>query len=107
MSRAGLRNRHGIIESSTLLPNSYGERIATWTEYARRWGRIRALSGKEQLQAKQVNASTTHEITVLYCEGLTPAMRYRYGERVFNISSVNDVEDRHHEMILMCEEAVA
>ena len=39
--------------------------------------------------------------------GILPEMRVRYGSRVFNVQSAIDVNDRHKDHVLLCEEAVS
>ena len=104
--QSGKRNRRCIIERRSDLQNATGEVISTWVEYAKRWSFIRPLSGTEVVQAKQVGASTTHELTMLYCDGLNPDMRIRYGERIFNIKSIVNAGDRNKEQIVQAEESL-
>lgn len=103
---AGKRNRRCIIERRSDLQNATGEVISSWVEYAKRWTAIRPLSGIEAVQAKQVGASTTHELKMLYCDGLNPDMRIRYGERIFHIKGIVNADDRNKEQIVQAEESL-
>jgi SPP1 family predicted phage head-tail adaptor len=73
---------------------------------------IEPLSGNELLEAEQLEAQLTHRIRTRFIPGVKPHWRVRYidkhaGERVFDIDSVIDPEERHRELELMCTELVS
>jgi head-tail adaptor len=70
------------------------------------------VSGKESVGALSVNSSLTHTIAVRYkpAFGLPHSMasyRVHFGERVFNIESVRNLEERNRWVILNCIECSA
>jgi SPP1 family predicted phage head-tail adaptor len=73
---------------------------------------IEPLSGEERLEAGQLETALTHRIRTRFIPGVKPHWRVRYidryaGERVFDIDSVIDPEERHRELELMCTELVS
>ena len=89
------RDKQGGIESS-------------WTTIGLAWVKMVGLRGREYWSAQQVQSDVTHGVTMRYFEGLTSTHRLRllHSQRVLNIQSVIDVDERHEEMQLMCVEVV-
>lgn len=83
-----------------------GQPIETWEEASTRWGSIEPLTGREYWQAQQVNAEMTTKITIRYCSGLTTTQRLKYGTRVFDILSIQNIDEANKYMVLMCKEVV-
>ena len=82
--------------------------VSSWTTIAHRWASVVPLSGREYWSAQQVQSDVTHKVQLRYLEGLTSKDRLRllHSQRVLNIQSVLDVDERHREMQLMCVEVV-
>jgi len=68
------------------------------------YARITTLEGKKLDLARQVIASATHEIRIRYLEGVTPECDITFGDRVFEIGSVNNRNEVNFEMVLTCIE---
>ena len=78
-----------------------------WTPFAQVWAKVQGLRGRELFAAQQVQATTTHKVTIRYCRGLTSKHRMLIGQdesRVLNIESVVDVDEKHVTHELMCTE---
>lgn len=104
--RAG-RLRHEItIQEPTATQNAVGEETLSWSDYATVRASVEPMSGREYWNSKQVQSEITHEIRIRYYPGVTSEMRVSWGNRVFEIESVINVNERNREMILMCKEAV-
>ena len=71
------------------------------------WGKVEPLTGTEHLRAMQIEDRLSHRIVIRYRPGITPAMRVRFGSRVFNIRAAIDREERGRFLELLCEEGVA
>jgi len=105
MNIGDLRHRITIqqpVESS----NTFGEVEKTWQDIATVWASIEPLRGREYFDSQQINAEVTTRIRIRYRPGIKPKMRVVYGERIFDIQSVIDVEERHKEIHLMCKEVM-
>ena len=75
-----------------------------WYRFAKVWGRVAPLTGRELFNAQQVQPDVNTKIELRYLSGLTSAMRVNYDGRIIHIASVLDIEERHAEMHLMCIE---
>ncbi len=71
------------------------------------WGRVEPLRGGERLRALQLEERVTHRVTIRHRPGVTPAMRVRFGARLFNIRAVINRDERDRFLELLCEEGVA
>ncbi len=75
-----------------------------WTDVATVWAAVEPLRGREYFAAAAVNQENTVRFRMRYRRGVTARMRLLYDNRVFDIKSVIDVNERHQEMLLMCQE---
>lgn len=99
-----LRKRIAI-QSNGEVADSYGQLTKTWTTLDTRYAAVEPLQGRELLQAQQVDSLITHKISMRYYAANTK-MRVLYGSRIFNITSVINVDERNLYTVLMCQEAV-
>ncbi len=82
-----------------------GRADPTWTNVvAALAANVVPLTGREAFQHQQINPAVNHRVEIRYRTGLTSKMRVLYGSRELYIESIIDVEERHREMHLMCEE---
>ena len=102
--RAG-RLRHRVtIQQLVPDPSIGGE--DSWHDYATVWAAVEPLRGREYLAAQQEGAEVTGRITIRYIAGLKPTMRIKYGERIYQILSGIDPEERNAELQLMVKEVL-
>lgn len=101
------RLRHKvIIKSLSQLPDSYGQRLSTWTTRATVWASIEPLRGNERLLAQQIGAEVDTRIVIRYLSGVVPTDRVWFGARIYHITSVLNRDERNEYMELMCKELV-
>lgn len=104
---AGILKHPLIVEAFSLVRQPDFTNKATWTpDPIARGASIRQLNGREQAEAQQMNAMATHEIKLRYYNGLTPQHRLKWGTRIFNVVSVNNVEEANVNHELRCREEV-
>ena len=103
MEAGVLRNRI-TIQKKSVTRNSYGEEVITWVTHCQAWAQIEPLSGREFLEARQIQAEGMVRFTMRYQAGIAPEMRVLDGSEIFNIQSVIHVEERGREIQLMCVE---
>ncbi|MEM8865372.1 MAG: phage head closure protein [Planctomycetota bacterium] len=68
---------------------------------------IKPLTGRELIVAQQVQSQLTHRITIRWSEAMakvTTKDRIKYGDRVFNIISRANVDERNIALEFMCTE---
>ena len=102
--RAGDLRHRVTIQRLVGTRDSYGEVQGSWTDVATVWAAVEPLRGREFLEAQMAQAAATIRVRIRYRADLTPEMRVVYGSQLLNIRAVIDVEGRHRELWLMCEE---
>lgn len=101
------RLRHRItIQKYTATRDSFGADVEDWTDIANVWASITPVSGKEYYAAQQINAEITTKITIRYIKDINPKMRVVFKDRMFEILSVINSEERNIELNLMCKECL-
>jgi SPP1 family predicted phage head-tail adaptor len=101
------------IEERTTGNELAGEPPETWTRVTREWFDVEPLTGREYIQAQQVQSSVSHKMRSPYLGGMHSGMRLTAGEnaaepsRVFNVASVVNVGENNRELEWMAEEVVS
>jgi head-tail adaptor len=86
--------RHLVqLQANTPTQNTLGEPSDSWATIANIYAAIRPMAGQ-----------ASHQITVRNYPGLSAENRIKFGTRIFDINSVNNVDERNREMILLCSE---
>ncbi|SCY25308.1 phage head closure protein [Alkaliphilus peptidifermentans] len=99
--------RHRItIQEYQATRDSFGAEVKEWVDIKTVWASIEPLSGREYFSAKQINAEVTTKIRTRYLKGIHPKMRVLFNDRIFEILSVINVEEKKRELELMCKEEV-
>jgi SPP1 family predicted phage head-tail adaptor len=100
--------RHSItIKVRPTTQNSYGEEITNilqWNDFVTRYASVSPVTGREFYAAQQTNTKVSTKFTIRFIPGITAAMKVVYGVRTFNIISVQDTDERHITITLICEE---
>ncbi len=100
--------RHRVtIQQVSESRDAHGGVVESWSTFAVVWANIAPISGREYLAVKQTQAEVTHRIRMRYLYGITPKMRILYGDRIFDINSISNLQERGHEMEIMATEAVS
>lgn len=99
-------NRRVTIQTRASALDTFGQQIATWTDFLTCWASLESQSGKELMAAQAINAELTAMVTILYRASVTAAMRVLYQGRVLNIQSVIDPDTAHVALQLMCSEGL-
>lgn len=105
MDNIGKLRKRIEIQSNTATADAMGQLIPTWTTLDTRFASIEPLTGRELINAQQVNAEITHKVTLRYYAA-NSKMRVKYGTRLFEIMSVINKEERNIETQLMCKETI-
>ena len=102
MNIAALRERL-VLEQPVRTPDGGGGASVTWELVAELWAHVRPISGDERLRHDQLAGRLTHEVWLRYRPGVTPAMRFRQGTRVYEIVAVLEAQ-RRSRLQCLCEE---
>ncbi|MGB9845892.1 MAG: phage head closure protein, partial [Desulfotomaculales bacterium] len=84
MNAGQLRHRV-IIQRPTETKDQYKRPAIGWADFATVWAAVEPLSGREFLLAQNTNTELTIRVRIRYLRGVTPGMRVKYGDRVFDI----------------------
>lgn len=102
--RAGTLRHRVEIQALTVTEDDIGNQIYEWQTIATVCASIEPLKGREYWAAAQIQAETTVKVTIRYLAGITPSCRVVFKDRVFDIQSIINVEERNRELVLMCRE---
>lgn len=107
------RNTLLYLEDLTAGNQFANEPAETWTRRDNpAWFSVESLSGREYMQAQQMQAAVSHRLMCEYLTGCNPRMRLTAGcdaenpTRIFHVRSVVNVNEQNRELEWMCEEAV-
>lgn len=103
---AGELNKNVILQYQSITQNGYGEQDITWTDLDFVWAKIEPLTGREYFAAQQLHAEAKIKLTIRYRTGINPAMRFKYGNRAFNIVSIQNVNQANTALEIACWEVV-
>lgn len=109
--RAGDLRHRVTFQAKTATEDSFGEQLPTWIDQFTVSAAIEPLSGRELFAAQSVQSEVTHQITVRYrSEFASPraiaAMRIAYGNRLFDVHAVMNVDERNRMVIVMASEGL-
>jgi SPP1 family predicted phage head-tail adaptor len=107
--RAGaLRNRADLeaLTATSTAAGSRGQPQEDWTLVDPVRIGIFTLQGREAELVHEIVPTATHLVVSRYHQGVKPEARFRLGNRVLNVQSVDDAENRHRWMDSVCIEEV-
>lgn len=106
MNPGKLNKRITIQQKIASQTDEEGNPIEKWEDVVTVWAAVKPLRGREFWQAASVNAENTIRVEIRYRKGITNNMRILYGNRLLDINSVIDVEEKHCDIHLMCREVL-
>lgn len=88
--------------------NGHGDPIVPWTPLFELWARVRPLRGGEGDRADQVRGTRLHEVVCRWRPDIeyTGRLRIKGTDRVMQIESVVDWEERRRELTITATEGV-
>ncbi len=99
--------RHVVaIQASTPSRDAAGKTSQSWSTAASVRAAFISHTGREFVQAQQIQAEMTHMVRIRHYSGLTTKHRLLFGSRVLGILSIDHRFERGREMIIQCKEAV-
>ncbi|WP_164906074.1 phage head closure protein [Gudongella oleilytica] len=93
-----------VIEESIAGRDSFGAETSGWIQFAKVWADVAPVSGREFLAFKQINAEISTKVTIRYLAGVTTEMRVLFKDRIFEINSIINIEEKNVSLLLMCKE---
>ncbi len=99
--------RHRIIlEDKQITRDSFGAEVFEWVQVSEVWADISPLSGKEFVAFKQINAEISVRVTMRYQPGIDTEMRVLFKDKIFEILSIINPDEKNIALVLMCKEVV-
>lgn len=102
----GRLNRRITFLTAKETQNTINQTTQEWKEYKSVWATVKALRGSERYEAMKVQAQQIYKITTRYHDGITPDMRILFNGKIFEITSVNNVEEANYMLEMECTEYV-
>jgi SPP1 family predicted phage head-tail adaptor len=109
--RAGDLRHRVTFQSRSMAADTYGGQSPVWTDVASVWADISPLSGRELLAAQQINVEISHTIAIRFQQQFAgpkavAAMRILYDNRIFNIHSSIDPDERRKSIQISASEGL-
>jgi SPP1 family predicted phage head-tail adaptor len=99
--------RHSIlIQKKVVFRNSIGEEEVTYEDFALVYASIEPIGGREYFLAQQTQSAVDYKFMMRYRSGIKPDFRIFWGTRIFNITSVLNLEERNTQLMLYCREQI-
>ena len=97
--------RHRVtLESYEVLKDNIGTEKRTWRQMTTVWASIEPVSGRELIAIGMEKAEVTTKVTIRYRSNIGPHVRIRFGDRIFEVVSTINPEERNILLSLMCKE---
>src|SRR5579864_6688296 len=102
--RAGTLRKVGWVQQRGQARDSMGGLPSSWMDVMKIRYQFQTLSSHAVDSAGNIRATATSRITMRWRDGIQPGMRIRAEEtdvepqRFFNITAVNNVDQRHHQL---------
>lgn len=102
---AGKYRHFVVVQVATNTPGAAGSVVDSWATHANWYVEIKGVAGDESVVAGKVDAFATAVITGRWLSTLTPAMRIKYGARIFHIQNVqHDLEKQRITIVQVTED---
>ena len=101
-----LNKRLEILKLESDDNNVGGRNNLNWEVESKTWGMISNLNGRERFEMNQSQAELTHKIVIRYREDIDRTNNIRYGNRVFEIDYIVDLEEAKRFLVLYVNERV-
>lgn len=82
------------LQSPTEVKSRSGEVTLSWSDYDTVWASVDGLSSRDIMQAQQANVIASHRIRIRHRPGVTHEHRIRWRDRIMEIASVTDRDNR-------------
>lgn len=98
--------RHPVtVKRKASTVDSLGQQTSAYATVTTGKAKIETLLGKELEQARVLVPQATTRITMRYRREIDERCRIYFGDRIFEIGYINNVEQRNLKLILTCSES--
>jgi SPP1 family predicted phage head-tail adaptor len=82
-----------VLESAVATPDGYGGTTQVWATAATLFARMEPLGARQTVNTGQTSRTVTHRITVRQDAAVESGMRFRKGDRIFDILTIHDPDE--------------
>ena len=75
-----------------------------WQTIGTRWAAIEPLRARALFDALQIQSQVTHRTWMRYFDGLQSTDRIKFGQRIFYIDAIGNIDERKRELEMFCIE---
>lgn len=93
--------RHRVVFLQKQVQVKSGVSTTQWLPAFTCWCKVEPLSGREFWQAAAVNRENEVRFTLRYRNGVNPAMRILFEGKLYDITTVLDVDNRHSKLEIL------
>jgi len=105
--KVGMLSNRIKVQVLTQSTDSQGGYTDAWADLYTLWASIKQLSQREAFYGQQMESPATHRFMVRYVSGITTKHRVLFGSRTFNITRVNNLEEKNVWLEIDAVEGVA
>ena len=84
--------------------DEFGGIQGSWQVIAQRWGKVEENGGSESSDNNQLKARVKTKIVMRYFPTLNESHRITYGNKIYEINAVTDINSGHYMTIADCTE---
>jgi SPP1 family predicted phage head-tail adaptor len=106
MVKIGKMRDRVSIEQEVRISDGQGGSETSWSITDTVWARVSPLRGKEKLEAMKIEAQQIYTVMIRGGVTVTPQHRLGWGDKILNIRSVSNPDEKGRFLELMCEEGV-
>ena len=103
MNPAKFRNKV-TFQKKERIQDKEGNWVTDWVDQFTVWASIKGLRGKEYIEAGAQAVKISTRIYIRYRKGVTNDMRIKFGERIFDITNANNIEEKNVEIEILANE---
>ena len=98
-----LRTRLGLYVPQTT-PDTMGGVQTSWVLQATLWAHVRPQTLNETTEQGRVRVIRSYKVTIRWRPNFPERARLIWGDRILNVLSASDPDERHERLHLVCEE---
>ena len=104
--KAGELRHRVILQKPTETTNDIEEVVYTWSDEATVWAAVEPNTGSWYFAAQQANSNVKGRVRMRYRSDIDPTWRLKFGDRILNIESILNPDEKNIETIVLYSEAL-
>lgn len=94
----GSLNQRITFQDFNLTINENGFEVEEWLDFKTVWAGVSNLYGREYFDAAAIQMENTLKFTIRYLHGIDRAMRIKFRDKFYNITSIDNIKYRNRFM---------